>query len=649
VKGELKFKRKIIAGIMLPLLILSMFTFAFNVQRARAASTIYIRADGSVDPPTAPIQRSGDLYTLTDDINASVDGIVIERNNMVLDGAGYFLQGPGNGIGIDLSSRSNVTIKNMRIKAFAFGIYLSSSLVNTVQGNDITDSDVGIGLFSSSNNILTENTLMNDYNVSISLYSNCSSNAIGANNLKDSGNGINLQDSCNYNDIFRNTVRGTDAFGIYVRTSSYNNLTGNDIRDNYGGVEFVSCSDNLVFNNNFANNSLHVSLLESVDFWNMSYPVCGNYWSNYNGTDLYSGIYQNETGRDGIGDTAYVLQAENVDHYPLMDPWVLDLGTQNHMIVALPSSPSSLDPATAYDTVSGELIMNVYETLVFFDEEKTNQFVPRLATNWDISADGLTYTFTIRQGVRFHNNETLTSVDVEYSFERLLVIDKMGGPAWMLYEPLFDTFGSRDPEGGLIITGQQIDDAITRNETAITIHLAKPYPPFTQILAQAWSSVLCKKWCVEIGDWPGTWNNWTLYNRPYKTAIQNQTAEPPGPHINAMCGTGPFVLDYYQTGVEWSIVKFDGYWGGWPAPGSNGFLQRVTGRTINNWEVRKNMFLEGQLDHINVPTTAIDEVLGQPGVRCIYPLNDLVCYAMFFTFDISTSSPYLGVSVGLPI
>jgi peptide/nickel transport system substrate-binding protein len=320
----------------------------------------------------------------------------------------------------------------------------------------------------------------------------------------------------------------------------------------------------------------------------------------------------------------------------------------SHIVVAYPYEPSTLDPAHCYDTASMEPIFNVYEPLIFFDEEKTNQFVPRLATKWSISADGLNYTFTIRQGVKFHNGETLTTEDVEYSFERFMVLDVAGGPAWMFYEPLFDMLGSRDAEGHFTVTGQQIDNAITRNETTVTIHLTKPYSPFMQILSGTWASILCKKWCIEIGDWPGTWNNWTLYNRPYKTAIENQTTEPPGPHLNAMCGTGPFLLDYYRKGVEWSLVKFDSYWGGWPAPGSNGFLQRVTSKKIVNWEVRKNMFLEGQLDHIQVPGTAIDEVLGQPGIRCIYPLEQLICQAMFFTFNISTSSPYLGVPGGLP-
>ena len=626
----------------------SMLTFAFNLQSAWASGTVYIRADGSVDPYSAPISRDGNVYSFTDNI---YDSIVIERNSIVVDGAGYVVDGINlTGIdlkGIDLSGRSNVTIKNMEIRRFSYGVYLSNSLSNIICENNLTDSDIGIGLFSSSNNTLIENILINTYNCTILLYNNCSGNAIGENNIKDNTNGISLQDSSNYNIIFRNTIKATDAFGIYIRTSSYNNLTRNDIRDNYGGVGFESCSDNFVFNNNFVNNSVHVSLLESVDFWNMSYPVCGNYWSNYNGTDFYSGVYQDETDNDGFGDTPYVIDESNIDHYPLMCQWAPNI--PSHIVVAYPYEPSTLDPARCYDTASMEPILNVYETLIFFDEEKTNQFVPRLATSWDISADGLNYTFTIRQGVKFHNGETLTTEDVEYSFERFIVLDVAGGPAWMFYEPLFDVFGSRDAEGDFTVTGQQIDNAITRNETAVTIHLTKTYPPFMQILSQTWASILCKKWCAEIGDWPGTWNNWTLYNRPYRTAIENQTKEPPGPHINAMCGTGPFMFDYYQTGVEWSIVKFDNYWGGWPAAGSNGFLQRVTAKTISNWEVRKNMFLEGQFDHVTVPMTSIDEVLGQPGVRCIYPLEDLVCMAMFFTFNISTSSPYLGVPGGLPI
>jgi len=56
-------KKRVTIGITLTVLLISMFTLAFNIQPAKASGTIYIRADGSIDPPTTPIQGDGDLYT----------------------------------------------------------------------------------------------------------------------------------------------------------------------------------------------------------------------------------------------------------------------------------------------------------------------------------------------------------------------------------------------------------------------------------------------------------------------------------------------------------------------------------------------------------------------------------------------------------
>jgi len=58
-----------------------------------------------------------------------------------------------------------------------------------------------------------------------------------------------------------------------------------------------------------------------VNIWDDGYPSGGNYWSDYNGTDLFSGSYQNETGSDGIGDTPYVIDENNQDNYPLIAPF----------------------------------------------------------------------------------------------------------------------------------------------------------------------------------------------------------------------------------------------------------------------------------------------------------------------------------------
>jgi len=76
------------------------------------------------------------------------------------------------------------------------------------------------------------------------------------------------------------------------------------------------------YHNNFINNTFQVQIETPyhpcITVWDIGYPSGGNYWSNYNGTDFYYGQYQNETGSDGIGDTPYVIDANNTDRHPLM-------------------------------------------------------------------------------------------------------------------------------------------------------------------------------------------------------------------------------------------------------------------------------------------------------------------------------------------
>src|SRR3990172_7986246 len=83
-----------------------------------AAATTYIRANGSVDPPNPLIQQNGNVYTFTGNIN---DSLVVQTDNIVIDGGGYALQGPGGMSGttaIALTGRNNVTIRNMKVTGF---------------------------------------------------------------------------------------------------------------------------------------------------------------------------------------------------------------------------------------------------------------------------------------------------------------------------------------------------------------------------------------------------------------------------------------------------------------------------------------------------------------------------------------------------
>jgi hypothetical protein len=83
----------------------------------------------------------------------------------------------------------------------------------------------------------------------------------------------------------------------------------------------TSSSNNTLYHNNFVNNTLQAGSDSPTNTWDNGYPSGGNYWSDYNGSDLYSGPFQNVTGSDGIGDTPYVIDANDIDHYPLMNPY----------------------------------------------------------------------------------------------------------------------------------------------------------------------------------------------------------------------------------------------------------------------------------------------------------------------------------------
>jgi parallel beta-helix repeat protein len=315
---------------IMALLIVSIFLLAFSIQLVQAAGTIYIRADGSVDPPYAPILNAGNVsYTFTANISGP---IVVERDNIVVDGAGHMLDGVGTGTGIDLTGRSNVTIESITIRKFDYGIALSSSLGNRLYANRIADNGFGIWCWSSSGNSICANTVANSTYDGIYLFYS-SSNTISASTItNNSYNGIRFYDSSG-NSIATNTITN-NGNGIYFYYSYSNNISANTITNsNYLGICLSSSSSNLVCHNNFVGNTVQAEATpEYVNFWDDGYPIGGNYWSDYTGVDLYKGPSQNVPGTDEIGDTPYVIEANNTDRYPLMDPWTPTLTVENVVV-----------------------------------------------------------------------------------------------------------------------------------------------------------------------------------------------------------------------------------------------------------------------------------------------------------------------------
>ena len=148
-------------SLLVVLLVLGTVATAEDLPPAvRTSSAVFIRADGSIDPPTAPISTLDNVtYTLIGNITVDASGIVIEKDSVKLDGAGYTLLGSGLETGIDVSNRENVTIENTRISEFYSGIFLNYSKNSRISENTITHNGYGILLVYSSNNVLRNNSM----------------------------------------------------------------------------------------------------------------------------------------------------------------------------------------------------------------------------------------------------------------------------------------------------------------------------------------------------------------------------------------------------------------------------------------------------------------------------------------------------------
>jgi parallel beta-helix repeat protein len=363
-------KKPVLTAILMAVLV-GMLSLSFKAHNVEASGTIYIRADGSIDPPTVPISTTDNVtYTFTGNI---YDSIVVERDSIIIDGAGYTVQRTGyrTGVGIELSERRNVKVTNTTIRDFDLGIKSfpssPSSSNNSIVGNNIIDNRDGLYLdFSSNNSVagnvftgcglvayesygnLVEDNLVNGkplvYLEDVSNYVvedagqvillNCNNIRIenfnlsntdyaiqlgGTNNTTirrnhitaNSDYGILLYASANNNSIVGNNITN-NGYGMWVETFSDNNsIVGNNIANNSHGILLGGGShSNHIFHNNFMNNRQQTVAVDWYSqFWDDGYSSGGNYWNDYAGVD---------SDHDGIGDTVHVVDGNNTDRYPLM-------------------------------------------------------------------------------------------------------------------------------------------------------------------------------------------------------------------------------------------------------------------------------------------------------------------------------------------
>jgi peptide/nickel transport system substrate-binding protein len=294
--------------------------------------------------------------------------------------------------------------------------------------------------------------------------------------------------------------------------------------------------------------------------------------------------------------------------------------------------PETLDPALDYETAGGEIVSNIYETLVWYNKDKASEFIPQLAESWTVSEDGKTYTFKIRQGVKFHEGGTLEPHDVAYTFQRGLLQGGTASPQWLLTEPFFgvgidDISLLVDPEGNLYddqegmkaadpeklkAACEQTQAAIVADDAAgtVTMTLAQPWGPFLATIANNWGAIMDKEWVVEKGGWDGSCDTWQNF---YAVTSENDT------FTSIANGTGPFKLDHWTPGEEIVLVRNDNYWRTEPAweggPTGPAKLERVVIKLVNEFGTRFAMFQAGDADSLVVGSQAdysqVDPFVGE--------------------------------------
>jgi parallel beta-helix repeat protein len=219
--------------------------------------------------------------------------ITVNRNNTELDGNGRTLlcQGFTPFGDLLLNQVSNVTVKNFVIP------YTSNT----------SPQEIGIQLTNATNAVVTNNTITGFESVEAwngGSYTGIdvewgSSNIIAGNNLMSNLYGISLSDT-SHNQVFANNVVGDVNFKFLYST----------------GIYVSDASNNTIYHNNFINSTTQAVISDSIDIWDGGYPIDGNYWSNY--WTKYPNAA--EIGNSTILNIPYIIDPQNQDHYPLLQP-----------------------------------------------------------------------------------------------------------------------------------------------------------------------------------------------------------------------------------------------------------------------------------------------------------------------------------------
>ncbi|MFO8149854.1 MAG: ABC transporter substrate-binding protein [Trueperaceae bacterium] len=293
--------------------------------------------------------------------------------------------------------------------------------------------------------------------------------------------------------------------------------------------------------------------------------------------------------------------------------------------------PVSMDPHRAYDTASGAIIENLYETLYTFDDPAIDQLKPGLATSYEILDDGLTYRFQLRPDVQFHSGNTMTCADVDWSLTRgMVTASPEGATSYLLGKQLLGSQATGDAVDAYLaeVTWEEIDGLATCPEgpegLVVDLNLQAPDPAFLAVLAYTAFGVIDSEWAIANGEWDGSEATWTEW-------IGRDLTE--GFLHRNVSGTGAYQL------VEWGdatliATRFDDYWGG------QAQIENVVYNYVDEEATRILALQQGDADRAYIPQRAtLVQVRGTPGV-VIHEEPDWASTCVsagMFNFDIDTN------------
>lgn len=255
------------------------------------------------------------------------------------------------------------------------------------------------------------------------------------------------------------------------------------------------------------------------------------------------------------------------------------------LVYYMQSEPVTMDSSDAYDLWSFVALQNTYDTLLGYDKDTTN-LVPDLASevptvaNGGISADGLNYTFHIRQGVKFCDNTTLTANDVRASFRKVLLeASPESGVAWILNQTL-------DPTN--IPGSLWVKDTYT-----IQMNLTSPYSAFLRTLATVEPSAIMEGAWIEA-------HGGVHFLTPNDYIKQNTM------------GTGPYCLSSsdWIKGSQMTLHANTHFWRQWHGTEPTTLVMKFTSDPTSRVEAIRT----GNADIADLPLSSVSQVTGLSGV-----------------------------------